>query len=181
MVFLFGLFALAVVEIWVALLVAEQIGALWTVLAIVAMSALGVFLLKREGREVWRAANAEAAAGRVPTRHLLDGAMVLIGGTLLVIPGFVTGVIGLLLLLPPVRAVLRPALLAWLTARTARAMKSGRMQGVFIDTTVSPDGTVRSQTSRFGDVIEGEGEEIELPRGELPPTPPAPPAPPGRD
>src|SRR5690349_18521410 len=115
MVVLIGLFLLAVVEIWVAILVAGWIGVGWTLLALLAMSMCGVWLLRREGRGVWAEANAEVRAGRAPTRQLLDGAMVLVGGTLLVIPGFVTGVLGLLLLAPPVRALLRPALLTWMT------------------------------------------------------------------
>ncbi len=168
MVILLGLLALAVVELWVAVLVADQIGVLWTLVAIIAMSATGVFLLKRQGRGVWREANAEAASGRVPTRQLLDGAMVIVGGLLLFVPGFVTGVIGLLLLTPPIRALLRPVLLAWMTSRAAQAMRTGRMQGIFIDTTVAPDGTMRTRSSRFGDVIEGEGEEVVPGRDALP-------------
>ena len=96
------LLALPFVEVWVAVQVAEVIGAPLTLLLLLAMCAAGVVLLRREGTTVWRRANAEMAAGRVPTDQLLDGALVLIGGVSLMVPGFVTGVFGLLLMLPPV-------------------------------------------------------------------------------
>ena len=154
------LLALPFIEIWAAFAVAGQIGGLLTFVLLVAMSALGVVLLKREGASVWRRANTEMAAGRVPTGALLDGVMVLVGGTLLVIPGFVTGVVGLLLLLPPVRTLLRPALLAWMTARAARAVRGGRIGGVFVDTGVGADGRVHRRTTTFGDVIDSEGWDV---------------------
>lgn len=152
--------ALPFIEIWAAIAVAGQIGGLLTFVLLVAMSALGVVLLKREGATVWRRANAEMSAGRVPTSALLDGVLVLVGGTLLVVPGFVTGVVGLLLLLPPVRSLLRPALLAWMTARAAKAVRGGRMRGVFVNTGVGADGRVYQQTSTFGDVIDSDGWDV---------------------
>jgi UPF0716 protein FxsA len=151
-----------------------------TFLLLIAMSALGVVLLKREGASVWRRANAEVAAGRPPTGPLLDGVMVLLGGVLLVIPGFVTGVVGLLLLLPPVRALLRPVLLTWMTARAARAARSGRLRGAFVNTGVGADGRVYQRTATFGDVIDSDGWDVTpgdasagpgaLPTSDLPPS-----------
>lgn len=154
------LLVLPFIEIWAVFAVAGQIGGLLTLLLLVGMSALGVVLLKREGATVWRRANAEIVAGRPPTGPLLDGVMVLLGGLLLVVPGFVTGVFGLLLLLPPVRALLRPALLAWMTARATRAAKSGRMRGVFVNTGVGADGRVYQRTTSFGEVIDSEGWDV---------------------
>jgi UPF0716 protein FxsA len=154
------LLALPFIEIWVVFAVAGQIGGLLTLLLLIAMSVLGVVLLKREGATVWRRANTEMAAGRVPTGALLDGVLVLVGGTLLVIPGFVTGVVGLLLLLPPLRTLLRPALLAWMTSRAAKAARTGRMRGVFINTGVDQDGRPFQQTTTFGEVIDSDGWDV---------------------
>ena len=70
-----------------------------------------------------------------------------------------------------------PALLAWMTTRAEHAVRTGRMQGVFIDTSVAADGTVRTRTTRFGDpgsrVIDAEGEDVPLDRDALPPGNPA--------
>ncbi|MDQ2677498.1 MAG: FxsA family protein [Actinomycetota bacterium] len=160
-------------EVWVAIQVAGVIGGFPTLLVIFAMSVLGVVLLRREGTTVWRKASEEMAAGRPPTTQLLDGALVLVGGVSLVVPGFITGVFGLLLLLPPVRALLRPVILAWFTARAARAARSGAMRGVFVRSVVDADGRVRTESTSFGDVVDSEGWELrdappELPRSQGP-------------
>lgn len=157
-----------VVEIVAAREIAEVIGPWWTLLALVAVSVAGSMLLKRSGLGLWRRANAEVAAGRPPTRQLLDGALLLIGGVALIVPGFVSGAFGALLMLPPVRAVLRPALVAWMGARAARAARSGRLRGVMVDTVVGPDGQVRRRSRTFGDVIDAEGWELAEDPGELP-------------
>lgn len=163
------LLALPFVEVWVAVQVAEVIGAPLTLLLLVAMCIAGVVLLRREGTTVWRTANAEMAAGRVPTNQLLDGALVLVGGVSLMLPGFVTGVFGLLLMLPPVRAVLRPALLAWMGARAARLARTGNFRAVVVDTVVGPDGRVRTRTrGTGGDVIDAEGWDVGDDASELP-------------
>lgn len=156
------------VELAALVAVADAIGLGWAVLALIGVSALGVVLLKRSGLSVWRRANAEVAAGRPPARQLLDGALVLAGGLALVVPGFVSGAIGALLMLPPVRALLRPVMAGWLGTRAARAARSSRIGGVFVDTTIGADGRVRQRTTRFGDVIDAEGWEVEPPTPELP-------------
>jgi len=162
------LLVLPFVEIWVAIQVAGAIGAPLTLLLTVAMSIAGVYLLRSEGTSVWRRANAEMAAGRMPARQLLDGALVLVGGVCLVLPGFVTGVFGALLLLPPVRALVRPVLLAWMGRRAARLARSGRMQGVMVDTVVGADGRVRTRSRTVGEVIDAEGWDVDEASSELP-------------
>jgi len=102
------LLLLPILEIGAAILVAQAIGLLPTLLLLVGLSVLGVVLIRAEGPQTWRRANAELAAGRAPTDTLLDGLMVLVGGVLLIVPGFLTAVPGLLLLFPPTRALLRP-------------------------------------------------------------------------
>jgi len=126
------------VELALIVASADAVGILTTFVALVAFSLAGGWLMKREGLAVWRRANTELGAGRVPTKELLDGAMVLAGGALLLIPGFLTDFMGLLLLIPPVRALLRPLALAWMARRAARAVRTttfrvdpmtGRAQG----------------------------------------------------
>lgn len=154
------LLVLPFIEIWAVIAVADAIGWPLTLLAVVGSSVAGVLLLRREGTTVWRKANAEMAAGRAPTRQLLDGALILIGGVCLVLPGFVTGAFGALLLLPPVRAIVRPLLLAWMTRRAARLARSGHLRGVMVDTVVGPDGRVRTRTRTVGDVIDADGWDV---------------------
>ena len=140
------LLVLPFLEIWVAIKIAGLIGAPLTMLLIVGMSVLGWFLLRGEGVSVWRRINTEVAAGRTPAQQMLDGVLVLVGGLCLIVPGFITGVFGLLLLLPPVRAVLRPALSGWMARRAERLVRSGRMSAVVVDTVVDADGRVRTRT-----------------------------------
>lgn len=152
-------------ELAAAVAVAREIGVAATLLALILVSVLGGVLAKRSGLSAWRRAQAELRAGRPPARPLLDGALVLLAGVALLVPGFVSGALGAVVLLPPVRAVLRPLLLRWMGARAARAARSGRLHGVVIDTVVGPDGSVRRRTRRFGEVVDAEGWEAdEAPR-----------------
>ncbi len=97
-----------IAELFVAIKVAEAIGVLLTVLLLVAGWPVGVWLIRAEGRSAWRRLRAAAAiTGRPPGREVLDGALILFGGSLLIVPGFITDVLGLLLLLPPTRALAR--------------------------------------------------------------------------
>lgn len=162
------LLVLPFLEIWVAIQVAGVIGAPLTFLVLIGMSVAGFYLLRGEGTSVWRRANDEMAAGRVPTQQLLDGALVLVGGVCLIVPGFITGVFGALLLLPPVRALVRPLLLAWMARRAARLARSGRMSGIVVDTVVDAQGRVRTRTRTMGDVIDSDGWEVGDEPSELP-------------
>lgn len=104
---LLGLVVLAVAELAVLVAVAKQIGVLPAVLLLVLISALGPWLVRRAGFSVWRRARQHLDRGEVPGREALDGIILLGAGVLICIPGFITDVIGLLLLLPPVRAGVR--------------------------------------------------------------------------
>ena len=94
----------ALVELVVILQVGEALGAAWTILLLVLTSLGGAVLLRHEGRRAWRAFREVAAEGRWPGDEVTQGALVIVGGTLLLLPGFVTDGVGLLLLLPPTRA-----------------------------------------------------------------------------
>jgi UPF0716 protein FxsA len=94
-------------ELYVILKVGDAIGPLWTIALLAADSVLGWMLLRAQGRSVWRRFNETMAAGQVPHRELLDGVLVIFGGAFLITPGFITDIVGVLLLLPPTRSVIR--------------------------------------------------------------------------
>lgn len=95
------------VELYVIIEVGRAIGVLPTIGLLFLDSVVGAMLLRSQGRAVWRRFNLALNEGRVPARETFDGAMVIVGGTLLLTPGFITDIVGLLLLLPPTRAVIR--------------------------------------------------------------------------
>jgi UPF0716 protein FxsA len=115
---------LPVVEIYVLIQVGQVIGAWWTVLLLVADGFLGSWLLKREGTRAWAALRVALDERRMPARELADGALVLVGGTLLVTPGFVSDIAGLFCVLPVTRPVARVLLVRWLS-RTVVATVTG--------------------------------------------------------
>jgi UPF0716 protein FxsA len=96
-----------IAEIYVIIQVGQAIGALPTIALLIADSILGSMLMRSQGRLAWRRFNDAVAAGRAPAREVLDGAMVIFGGAFLLTPGFITDIFGLILLLPPTRAILR--------------------------------------------------------------------------
>jgi UPF0716 protein FxsA len=96
-----------VVEISVIIQVGQWIGFLNTVGLLLLVSLVGAWLVKRQGLGVMARIREQRSAGRIPATEAFDGALILVAGVLLVIPGFVTDALGLLLLIPPVRAVAR--------------------------------------------------------------------------
>jgi UPF0716 protein FxsA len=91
------------VEIAVILTVGHSIGAAWTIVLLLASALLGSWLLRRQSRRAWRSLTEAQAAGRVPATETAEGVLVLVGGLLMVFPGFLTDILGLVMLLPPVR------------------------------------------------------------------------------
>ncbi|MEV0789931.1 FxsA family protein [Kribbella sp. NPDC050459] len=109
MAWLIGLALLVVpiVEIYVIIQVGQAIGGWPTVALLIAESALGAWLVKREGRRAWNALQTSLETGKLPGRELTNGALVLIGGTLLLTPGFVTDIFGFFFVLPFTRPLAR--------------------------------------------------------------------------
>lgn len=106
--FLAALFVVvSLVEIYLFVLVGQAIGALNTIGLIVVISLVGAWLTKREGLGVLSRLRAQLDAGRMPTDELIEGVLILAGGIMLVVPGFITDACGLLLLFPPTRSVVR--------------------------------------------------------------------------
>lgn len=117
------LVVLFIAELWVLVEVAMQIGVLNTIALLVVMPILGVWLVKRAGVAVFRRVQATLDAGGVPHREVLDGFLLLIAGVLLIVPGFITDAVGLLLLVPPIRIAVRTVLLRSFRRRTSFAFR----------------------------------------------------------
>jgi len=108
---LFALFIVVpLVEIYVIIQVGQAIGPWWTILLLVLDSILGSWLIKREGSRAFGALREALNSGRMPAKELADGALILIGGTLMLAPGFVTDGFGILMILPVTRPFFRRAL-----------------------------------------------------------------------
>lgn len=104
------LLVVPLLEIFVASQVGNAIGVWWTLALLAASAAIGIWLVGREGRRAWRSLRSAVDQGLTPTKELADGVLVLIGGALLVFPGFVTDVLGLVAILPLTRPVTRRVL-----------------------------------------------------------------------
>ncbi|MDQ6607962.1 MAG: FxsA family protein [Actinomycetota bacterium] len=130
MLFLFLLLAWPIAELFVAIEVANAIGVLWTILLLIAGWPIGTWALRSQGRLVWRRFALAVSEGRPPAGEVIDGALVLVGGGLLITPGFITDALGLLMLLPPTRAGIRALVVrnfrSRLMARAVRFTPAGR-------------------------------------------------------
>jgi len=102
---------LPIIELAVIIQVGQAIGVFNTIAALLVVSIVGAWLVKREGMSVWRRFHQQVQMGVVPTREIGDGVLIMLAGALLISPGFVTDIVGILLLLPPVRAAVRSAAL----------------------------------------------------------------------
>jgi len=94
-----------IVELTVIIQVGQAIGVLPTIVLLLVMSAVGAWLVKREGLGVWRRFRTALDQGHIPTVEIVDGALVMLGGALMLTPGFVSDFFGVLLVAPPSRAL----------------------------------------------------------------------------
>ncbi len=119
----FLLFAvMPVIEVYLLIRVGSLIGAVPTVAILLAISMIGAWLVRHQGFEIMRRIQSEMAQGRLPAAELLDGAMVLVGGVLLLTPGFFTDVLGLFFLFPFTRAIIKRFVALWLQRRLDRGV-----------------------------------------------------------
>ena len=110
------LIAIPILEVWLLVQVGQQLGILPTVLILVAEAIVGVLLMRHEGARAWKALNDAFTRGKVPTGELADAALILVGGVLLMVPGFLTDIIGFVFLLRWTRPVARK-IIAFFVAR----------------------------------------------------------------
>lgn len=141
--------ALPFAEIYLLVQVGHVIGVWWTLAILVGEAMLGAWLVRREGARAWKALNDAFASGRMPTGELADTALVLVGGVLLVMPGFITDVFGLLFLLPFTRPLARKVLAFFIARRMNRLGLSTVL--------IRQDGTIiKGETVIEGETVEGE-------------------------
>jgi UPF0716 protein FxsA len=108
-----------ILELYVIIQVGGLIG-VWPTLALLLLDAiLGSLLLRHQGRGAWRRFNEALAQGRFPGKEVVDGLLIVIGGTLLLAPGFLTDIVGLVFLIPPTRALVRAVLKRFSIGRIA--------------------------------------------------------------
>jgi UPF0716 protein FxsA len=147
------LLVVPIAEIAVIIAVGKVIGGWPTLLLLVVESMFGAWLVRREGSRAWRALAEALNSGRMPARPLADAALILVGGTLLLTPGFLTDVVGFFFVLPVTRPLARTLL---------EAVVSRRLLGSVIVTRGGGTGGrpptygPRPATRPSDDVIEGE-------------------------
>jgi UPF0716 protein FxsA len=103
-----------IIEIWLLIRVGSVIGPLPTVAILLAISMTGAWLARSQGFRIIVAIRDDLAAGRMPAAHFLDGVLILVGGILLLTPGFFTDFIGLFFFIPATRNLLKRWLRTWL-------------------------------------------------------------------
>lgn len=113
-----ALIIVPLLELWVIIQIGGVIGALPTIVLLLSFSLGGAWLVRNQGRAAWDRFSRAMAAGRIPAKETADGALIILAGALLLTPGFLTDLIGILLLLPPIRATIR-------TVGTARLLGGG--------------------------------------------------------
>ncbi len=106
-----------IVELYVIIQIGSLIGVWPTIALLLADALLGSLLLRHQGRGAWRRFNEALAERRFPGREVADGLLIAIGGTLLLTPGFVTDILGLVLLIPPTRAIVRHLMRGYVSRR----------------------------------------------------------------
>lgn len=123
-----------IAELYLIYKVGDSIGIVWTLALLAADSVIGSLLLRTQGRAVWRRFQATLQAGRMPHREVQDGVLVIFGGALLITPGFISDILGLILLIPPSRAVVRRLVMRALAKRAANRVSDrdrGAPRGVW--------------------------------------------------
>lgn len=129
---LIALLALPFLEIWVMIAAGAQFGAAWTVAALFAASAAGAVVIRLAGMRAFRDVDEAMRTGQPPRRGMLDTLMLLVGGILLAVPGFVTAAAGVVLALPLTRPALRWAFERWARRRMER-MGAAVVDADFVD------------------------------------------------
>ena len=126
---LIALLVVPLAEIYVLIQVGQVIGPWWTIALLIAASILGSWLIRREGRLAWQALNMSLAAGRLPDREVLDAGLILVGGALMLAPGFLTDVAGFAWVLPFTRPFVRRGARWMLGRHVVRAVQRGAGRG----------------------------------------------------
>jgi UPF0716 protein FxsA len=168
---LFVLFIVVpIAELYVLIQIGQAIGVLPTIALLIADSMLGAALMRSQGRAACLRFNAALGEGRVPAREVMDGALVIFGGALLLTPGFLSDVLGLVLLLPPTRAIVRKVLVRRFAGRVAATAASGASTRLFGlgGRPGAGAGPGRRGARYDDDVVDSSATEVDPRRTELP-------------
>jgi UPF0716 protein FxsA len=144
-----------IAELALLIQVGQLIGVWWTILLLVADAVLGSWLLRTQSRAAWRRFNEALANGRIPHREVVDGVLVIFGGVLLLTPGFITDIFGLLFLFPPTRVLLR----GLLVRRGAL-----NLMGSMPMTATPPNGRFRSPDDVESSAVDVDPDRLDPPR-----------------
>jgi len=117
---------LLIAEIAVFILVGSWIGVGWTILLALATSAIGLWLVGREGIRALRALGAASRSGNAPGPAVVDAGLVAVGGFLVFVPGFVSDIVGLLCLIPVTRPLIRRLVIGGVTRKYGPARVASR-------------------------------------------------------
>ncbi|MDA0165133.1 FxsA family protein [Solirubrobacter ginsenosidimutans] len=144
-----------IAELAVLIQVGQLIGVWWTIALLIADALLGSYLLRTQTRSAWRRFNEALEGGRIPHREVIDGVLVIFGGVLLLTPGFITDIFGLLFLFPPTRVLLRALLV-----RRGALKLMGSMPG----TATPPNGRFRHPDDVEGTAVDIDPDRLDPPR-----------------
>lgn len=109
-----------IIEIYLLIKVGSWIGGIPTIASLVFLSLLGAYLMRTQGFRIIAEIRDQLSRGRLPAAQLLDGAMVFVGGVLLMTPGFFTDFLGIFFLVPVTRRLIKMWLGLWLQSRISR-------------------------------------------------------------
>ena len=146
---LIAFIAVPIAEFWVVTTVGGLLG-LWPTLALLVVSAVvGAVMMRREGAKAWSALVNAFGSGQLPTGRLADAALVLVGGILLMLPGFLTDLVGLVMILPFTRPLIR-RFLAFVLARSVARSGSDPLviQGETMDVPASDPTVIQGEVER---------------------------------
>src|SRR5215217_3954252 len=144
-----------IAELALLIQVGQLIGVWWTIALLLADAVLGSMLLRSQTRTAWRRFNDALAEGRIPHREVVDGVLVIFGGVLLLTPGFITDIFGLLFLFPPTRVLLRGLLVR------RGALK---LMGSMPMTATPPNGRFRSPDDVESTAVDVDSDQLDPPR-----------------
>ena len=139
-----------ILEIWVLTQVAGGIGWLNAISLVIVVSAVGAWMVKQQGLGAIRRVEQRLAEGSLPSKELVDGVLIAVGGALMLTPGFITDAVSLLLLLPPTRVIVR----TWLMARYGERIRSATIGGAATGAAGFGPGFNPGGGFRSGDVID---------------------------
>lgn len=125
-----------VVAVWA---VASAVGILWTIVLLLGGAFLGTWLARREGGKVAGALFSATRAGKPGYREITDSMLVALGGLLILLPGFITDLAGILVMLPPGRGLIRKQWLRKMERAGYRASESSAHRIVVVDGEVVSD------------------------------------------